>query len=141
MSLTPDELLRYAPGKVRERAQGLRGQVTHRERQEEVYRARVQGSRPAPYRVSVNLQSGEVVCSCPDEYNAVCKHACATLLALRDDPASFLPGAPPRRLPKLDGWPDADVERLLERLHDLYPEVVRDWARQLTHTAEEEEWG
>ncbi|WP_102128191.1 SWIM zinc finger family protein [Deinococcus planocerae] len=138
MSLTPDELLRYAPGKVRERAQPLRGQVTHRERQGEVVRARVRGSRPAPYRVRINLQNGEVSCSCPDEYNAVCKHAAATLLALRDDPTSFLPGTPPRRLPKVDGWADADVERLLDRLHGLYPEVVTDWARQLTHEGEEE---
>lgn len=139
MTLTPEELLRYAPGKVRERAQTLRGHVGHRERQGEVVRARVRGSRPAPYRVRINLQNGEVTCSCPDECNAICKHAAATLMVLRDDPASFPPGTPPRRMPKVDGWADADVERLLDRLHGLYPEVVTDWARQPTH--DEEEWG
>ncbi|MEF2280321.1 SWIM zinc finger family protein [Deinococcus sp. YIM 134068] len=141
MSFTAADLLRYAPNKVRERAQGLLGDVSHRERQGETSRARVQGSRPAPYRVHVNLESGEVACSCPDEYNAICKHACATLMVLRDDPASFLPGMAPRRLPKVEGWTDADVERMLERLHDLSPEVVNDWARHLVQQAEEEEWG
>ena len=141
MNFTPGELLRLAPGKVRERAQELRDAVAHRERQGETFRARVQGSRPAPYRVRIDLRNGEVVCSCPDEYNAICKHAAATLMVLVDDPDAFTPAAPSRRLPTVTGFGESDVERLLERLHDLYPEVVRDWARELTHRAEEEDWG
>ena len=140
MTFTAVDLIRYAPNKVRERAQGLLGDVSHRERLGETFRARVRGSRPAPYRVRVNLQTGEVACSCPDEFNAICKHACATLMVLRDDPASFLPGPAPRRLPEVEGWADADVEGMLERLHDLSPEVVSDWARQLVQQ-EDEEWG
>lgn len=139
MSLTAEELLRFAPGKVRERARGFLGAVTHRERQGEVHRARVQGSRRAPYRVRINLQNGEVVCSCPDDLNAICKHACATLLVLRDEPASFQAGPAPLRLPAVRGWDDADVERLLDHLRDLYPEMVGDWARQITQE-DEEEW-
>lgn len=139
MSFTPAELLRYAPGKVRERAQGLLGDVTHREHEGETYRARVQGSRRSPYRVRLNLQTGEVVCSCPDDLNAICKHA-ATLMVLGDDPASLAPGPLPRRLPPVKGWADADVERLLDRLRDLYPEVVGDWARNVAQE-DEEEWG
>lgn len=139
MSFTPDDLLRHASDKVLGRARELLDEVSHRGREGDTFRARVQGSRRAPYRVQINLGTGEVGCSCPDEHNAVCKHACATLLVLQSDPASFLPSPVPRRLPKLDGWADADVERLLERLHSLYPEVASDWARQLTQ-AEEDEW-
>lgn len=140
MIFTPGELLRLAPGKVRERARGLRGEVSRGERQGETFRARVQGSRPSPYRVRIDLKTGKVTCSCPDEYNAICKHAAATLMLLVDDPDTFTSAAPSQRLPMLTGFGEGDVERLLERLHDLYPEVVRDWARELTHTAEEEEW-
>lgn len=140
MSFTPAELLRHVSGKVRERARDLVGEVERRERQGDVIRARVQGSRPAPYRVRTDLKKGEVTCSCPDEHNAICKHAAATLLVFMDDPASFVPAAPPRRLPALTGLGEADVERLLDRLHDLHPDVVLDWARELTHQAEEEEW-
>jgi uncharacterized Zn finger protein len=139
MTFTPDDLLRHASDKVRGRARELLGEVSHRGRVGDTFRARVQGSRRAPYRVQINFQTGAVLCSCPDEFNAVCKHACATLLVLQADPASFLPGPAPRRLPRLDGWTDADVERLLERLHDLYPEITLDWARQVTQD-DEDEW-
>lgn len=140
MSFTPGELLRHVSGKVRDRARDLVGEVGRRERQGNVLRARVQGSRPAPYRVRINLETGEVACSCPDEYNAICKHAAATLLVLVDEPDSFVPAASPRRLPTLTGFAEGDVERLLDRLHDLYPDTVLDWARELTHAAEEEGW-
>ncbi|MCP2015964.1 putative Zn finger protein [Deinococcus sp. HSC-46F16] len=77
MRFTPGELLRSAPGKVRDRT-------------------RVQGSRPAADRVRLDLSTGEVTCFCPDEDNAIGKHAAATLLVLVGDPESFAPGACPR---------------------------------------------
>ncbi|WP_194165416.1 hypothetical protein [Deinococcus terrestris] len=46
MSFTPGELLRHVSGKVRERARDLVREVGRRERQGDVIRARVQGSRP-----------------------------------------------------------------------------------------------
>ncbi|GAA5514233.1 hypothetical protein Dcar01_02988 [Deinococcus carri] len=141
MTWTPEELLRHTSGKVRERAQTLLGDVSHRSCEGQTYRARVQGSRRAPYRVQIDLQTGAVRCSCPDEYNAICKHAAATLWVLAENPESFEAAPEPRRLPRLRGWTDADVERLLERLHDLYPDTVDDWARQRVQTLEEEEWG
>ncbi|WP_194165417.1 hypothetical protein [Deinococcus terrestris] len=54
-----------------------------------------------------------------------------------DAPTSLAPAASPRRLPTLTGLAESDVGRL----HDLSPDVVLGWARELTHQAEEEEWG
>ncbi|GGL78626.1 hypothetical protein GCM10010840_15560 [Deinococcus aerolatus] len=141
MSRDVDGLLAYASTKVMDRARQLQGAVGTRTQGGDTLRARVQGSERAPYRVAVDLGRGMWTCSCPDEHNAMCKHVCATLLVYRTAPATFMPAAPARRLPNIQGWADADVERLLERVLQYHPAVARDWARVVNEddAADEEE--
>lgn len=128
----PATLLRHAAPRVLDRALALTGQVGARQREGSVLRARVRGSRPAPYRVRVDLGAGTWTCSCPDDLNALCKHVAAVLLVAADAWTSFEPAtAAPRRLPDPRGWADADVEALLERLLEHHPAVVADWAREV----------
>ncbi|MDV6373260.1 SWIM zinc finger family protein [Deinococcus arenicola] len=142
MSASPEELLAHASSKVRERALLLQGSVQARTRDGNVVRARVQGSRRAPYRVMVDLGRSTRSCSCPDDYNAICKHVCATLLMSQASPETFDPAPAPRRLPNVQGWADADVEHLLERVLQNHPAVVRDWARVVAEDEgfDEDEW-
>lgn len=142
MSVSSAELLTHASGKVMERASGLQGSVQARTRDGDIIRARVQGSERAPYRVMVDLGRSMRSCSCPDDYNAMCKHVCATLLVLQASPETFAPAPAARRLPNVQGWADADVERLLERVLEHHPAVVRDWAQVVAEDEgfEEEDW-
>ncbi len=129
MSRNVDRLLAYASTKVMDRARQLQGAVGTRTQGGDTLRARVQGSARAPYRVAVDLGRDMWTCSCPDEHNAMCKHVCATLLVYRTAPETFMPAPAARRLPNIQGWADADVERLLERVLQHHPAVARDWAR------------
>lgn len=129
MPYTPAELMAQASAKVRGRALDLQAQVGHRTREGDLLRARVRGSESAPYRVWVNLSDGTWSCSCPDEFNAMCKHVYALLLVAQSAPETFVQAAPPRKLPSVKNWADADVERLLELLLKEHPQVVTDWAR------------
>lgn len=98
MSVAPGDLPRRVSGKVRcGRAGDLVGEGGRRERPGEVFRARVQESRPAPYRGRTDLKGGELTCSCPDEHDAIGKHTAATLLVLVDSPATRPPSPPPPR--------------------------------------------
>ncbi|WP_156123299.1 SWIM zinc finger family protein [Deinococcus radiopugnans] len=129
MTASAAELLAHASAKVRDRALALRKVVGACTRDGDTLRARVQGSRRAPYRVAVDLGRKQWSCSCPDEHNVMCKHVCATLLVYQASPATFVPAPAARRLPNVQGWADADVERLLERVLQHHPAVARDWAR------------
>lgn len=55
--------------------------------------ARVQGSRPSPYRVDVTLtEEGRVQkasCTCPYSYGGDCKHIVAVILLWNEDPEAF----------------------------------------------------
>lgn len=142
MPHTPAELMAQASEKVKERAQGLQKSVKHRSREGNLLRARVQGSESAPYRAWVSLEKGEWACSCPDEYNALCKHVYALLLTAQTAPESFVEGPAPRRLPNVSRWTDGDVERLLERLLEQHRPVVTDWARVVAEDRfmDEDDW-
>lgn len=129
MTASAAALLTHASVKVRNRAVALRQAVGSCTRDGDTLRTRVQGSRRAPYRVAVDLRLGQWSCSCPDEYNVMCKHVCATLLVYQASPDLFIPAPAARRLPNVQGWADADVERLLERILRDHPAVARDWAR------------
>lgn len=130
MNGAAQDLLDSVSPKVRERGEQLLGEVRPLGREGETFHAQVQGSRRTPYRVTVDLRAGHVRCSCPDEYNVICKHACAALLLIGWNPALFSDALPPRRLPPLKGWAEGDVKRLLDRLEKLYPEVVEGWVQE-----------
>lgn len=126
---TPAELRAQASAKIKERAVPLQKQVRARTRDGDTFRARVQGSERAPYRVTVNLKAGVWACTCPDEMNALCKHVYALLLVLETAPESFEAVSSRNNLPSVKNWSDSDVERLLDRLLEQHPQVVTDWAR------------
>ncbi|CAM3593232.1 SWIM zinc finger family protein [Deinococcus frigens] len=139
MSAGTGGLLAHASEKVRERALSLQGSVQACTRDGQTLRARVQGSERAPYRVTVDLGRGAWGCSCPDDHNAMCKHVCAALLVWQASPESFVAAPAARRLPGVQGWADADVEALLERLLQHHPAAVRDWTREVGENRWEEE--
>lgn len=141
MSVTPADLMKLAGHKVRERGGSVAGAVQARTREGHTLRARVRGSEPAPYRVSVNLEVGGWSCSCPDEWNVLCKHVYALLLVAEAAPESFHEVSAGRRLPDLKNWSDGDVERLLNRVLEQHRAVASDWARVLAESRfDEEEW-
>ena len=85
--------------------EALHASATHAE-------ARVLGADPRPYRVRVAVVEDAPIlmahCSCRfAETGDRCKHLCATLLELCDEPGFHVPGTGPLRIEPLDdpdGW-------------------------------------
>lgn len=108
------------------------GAVLEVTRRGDALRARVEGSRYEPYRVTVRFDEAGVAatdCSCPYDHGGICKHRVAVLLTyLRD------PDAVESRPPVSELVAEADRETLAELVVDLVegrPELLERVERQL----------
>lgn len=97
--LTEAQVRRLATAKVFERGRDYwaEGAISETSRQGMTLSCQCQGSDPEPYGVRVSLDSKGVTdadCDCPYEYEGVCKHIVALLLAYIHQPATFRAASP-----------------------------------------------
>jgi hypothetical protein len=88
-------------------------------------RARCEGSEYEPYEVSVTLDEDGVAeghCSCPYEYDLVCKHIVALLLTYVHEPESFLVVKPPRTA--LADYSKEEVVEMIGKIVGDNPKVM-----------------
>jgi uncharacterized Zn finger protein len=134
------EILVQADGRVQGRGRDLLtdNAITKAERDGNVLHARVEGSAPHPYRVTIDLERGEWSCTCPYDFGDVCKHVFAVALAGLETPELFRTARKKRKssglpalLEQLEGLSEEDVLKLLETLEQLHPEVLEEFSYNL----------
>ncbi len=118
-----------ADDKVRARGRAIkRGEILSCTRSGSRLRARVRGSDVAPYRVDLDVSSGDSACTCPYQWGEVCKHTVAVARLAIDDPGSFEPSDLKQRVNiDLSRLSEDDAIALLDELRERFPKVVREF--------------
>lgn len=158
MNVDEDTIRDLCTDAVFERGRNYRGEgrIRRAERFDDLVTAAVQGSRPSPYDVTVELEGSSGVdarCTCPYDGPGACKHVVAVLLKVAADPPrdeservdavvedasaeelrafvrDALAGNPDLRDQFLAQFGDAGkaVEEYREEVEDLFDEHTRDY--------------
>lgn len=127
-----------ADDKVRARGESIRrGEIRTPTRDGPKIRARVRGTDVVPYRVDIDTSSGEHSCTCPYDWDEVCKHTVAVaLLALSDPEALEESTSKPGAKIDLSTIGEDDAITILEELRKKFPRVVREFVAEEMHEFE-----
>ncbi len=148
MDLTEEWLRRHATAGSFERAEGYYQEQRIRElvREGDIYKAKVQGSKPYHQVVDLSGATPEMTCTCPYQSGGFCKHLIAVGLAILDGKYKSLQvqharsGQEPMRPAELDQWWERATEgqklNFLRQLIAKQPYVQPTWVRYLQSSAQ-----